>query len=72
MKASDDKPSRTETGKEAGYNPDIRADATIEKLDEWVRALGGWELPPDESAKVWAEVHRHPIPDEMPAGVTGA
>jgi len=50
----------------------IRADATIEELDERVRALGGRDLTPEESARVRAEVRRHSIPDEMAAGVTSA
>ena len=72
MKASEENTSLTEAGKEAGHVLVIRADATIEELDERVRALGGRDLTPEESARVRAEVRRHSIPDEMAAGVTSA
>ena len=70
MKASAETTSLTEAGKEARYVPAIRADATIEELDEWVRALGGRELTPEESARVRAEVRWHPRTEDVPEGVS--
>jgi hypothetical protein len=44
--------------------PPLRPDPTIEELDEWVRAIGGRELTPEESAKLRAEVRWHQVPSE--------
>src|SRR5437899_2766595 len=68
MKASDNDTSITEAGRRNGYIPAVRPDATIEELDEWVRALGGRELTPEESKKLKAEIRWHDIPGESPEG----
>ena len=61
MKTSDSNISLTEAGQQAGFVPSIRPDATIEELDEWVRAMGGQELTPEESKRLRAEVRWHSV-----------
>ncbi len=54
----------TTSSAEADPIPPIKPDATIEELDDWVRALGGRELTPEESTKLRAEVRWSRVPGE--------
>jgi len=67
MNASSPTTSLTEKAVRSGFVPEIRADATIEELDEWIIAIGGREITAQEAdewrKKIhWAEVPGEPIP----------
>ena len=59
--------SLTEGGARTGFIPELRPDATVEELDDWIVALGGKELTQDEVAAWnkktrWADVPGESVP----------
>ena len=59
--------SLTEGATRTGYIPELRPDATVEEIDEWIVALGGIELTQEEIADWnkktrWANVPGESIP----------
>lgn len=44
--------------------PEIRSDATIEELDEWIIALGGREISPEEAEEWRNKIQWSQIPGE--------
>ena len=47
-----------------GFVPEIRTDATIEELDEWIIALGGREISPEEAQQWQNKILWAPVPGE--------
>jgi len=52
---------------QTGFVPEIRSDATIEELDEWIIALGGREISPEEACEWrnkirWTQIPGEPVP----------
>jgi arsenate reductase-like glutaredoxin family protein len=53
----------------ANFIPLLAANPTVEELDEWVIAMGGRELTPEEAQEWNRKVHWTPVPGEkMPLG----
>ena len=48
----------------AGFIPFLAANPTVEELDEWIIALGGRELTPQEAQEWNRKVHWSPVPGE--------
>jgi len=48
----------------AGFVPEIRSDATIEELDEWIITLGGREVSPEEAQEWRKKIQWSQIPGE--------
>ena len=67
MNALNPTSSLTETAVQTGFVPEIRSDATIEELDEWIIALGGREISPEEACEWrnkirWTQIPGEPVP----------
>ena len=67
MNTSSPTTSLIDTAIRSGFVPEIRKDATIEELDEWIIALGGREISKQEAdewrKKIhWADVPGEPVP----------
>ena len=56
--------SPTESAARPGFVPEIRTDATIEELDEWIIAIGGREISTQEADEWSKRIHWAEIPDE--------
>jgi hypothetical protein len=64
MNALNPTSSLTETATRGGFVPEIRSDATIEELDEWIIALGGREISPEEAQEWRNKINWSQIPGE--------
>ena len=64
MNALNPTSSLTETAVRTGFVPEIRSDATIEEFDEWIIALGGREISPEEAQEWRSKIHWSQIPGE--------
>lgn len=64
MNALNPTTSLTDKTIRSGFVPEIRADATIEELDEWIVALGGREISPEEALEWRRKIHWSQIPGE--------
>ena len=68
MNGSNNTTSITEAGRSAGYIPQIRPNPTIEEIDEWIGAIGGREITPEEAAAFDQQVKWAPVPGEDQRG----
>ena len=64
MSASNNITSITDAGRTAGYVPQVRANPTIEEIDEWIGAIGGREITPEEAAAFDRQVTWAAVPGE--------
>lgn len=64
MNALNPTSSLTDTAVQTRFVPEIRSDATIEELDEWIIALGGREISPEEALEWRNKIHWSHIPGE--------
>ena len=56
--------SLTEGATRTGFVPELRHDATVEEIDEWIIALGGSELSQEEVADWNKKIHWADVPGE--------